>query len=155
MTQEVFARYAKATVEGYANENIAAGRWSPHDALERASKELNALLPQGLGTPDNYLYEIQSAKGGATVGYLWWAVEERRGVRGAYIYDVAIHEAFRRQGHARRTFEHLESLVASLGISSLALHVFAHNSGAQALYEQLGFKVTGINMLKHLSLPNA
>jgi len=155
MTPEVFRRYAEATIKGYANENISAGRWSEHDGLERASKELNALLPQGLATPDNYLYEICSAKGGATVGYLWWAVEERRGVRGAYVYDVVIHEAFRRQGHARRTFEQLESLVASLGVSSIALHVFAHNPAAQALYEQLGFKVTGLNMLKHLSLPKA
>ena len=39
---------------------------------------------------------------------------------------------------------------ASLGLGSIALHVFGHNPGAQALYQSLGYGVTGFNMQKNL-----
>jgi ribosomal protein S18 acetylase RimI-like enzyme len=107
-------------------------------------------LPQGLATPDNHLFEILATADGPTVGCLWFAVEDQHGVRGAYVYDVEIKPEFRRLGHARRAFQALDGIVASLGLSSIGLHVFGHNPGAQALYIQLGFAVTGINMLKRL-----
>lgn len=150
MTQDVFASYAEQSIKGYAHENIVAGRWPEQGALERARQEFGARVPQGLATADHHFFEVRADEPGATVGYLWLAIEERRGVRGAYIYDVVIHAPFRRQGHAKRAFQLLEPLVRSLGASSIGLHVFVHNPGAQALYEQLGYQATGINMLKHL-----
>jgi ribosomal protein S18 acetylase RimI-like enzyme len=37
-----------------------------------------------------------------------------------------------------------------LQFSGIALHVFGHNAGARALYEKIGFGVTGITMFKAL-----
>ena len=37
-----------------------------------------------------------------------------------------------------------------LGLSAIGLHVFAYNSGSQALYASLGYEVTGSNMRKSL-----
>ena len=73
------------------------------------------------------------------------------GVRSAYVYDLAVHAAHRRQGHARRAFKDLERRVRAVGIDRIGLHVFGQNPGAHALYAGLGYGVTGINMLKRLA----
>ena len=151
MRAEVYASFVQSVVANYAHDNIAAGRWPRDGALERSLAEFESMLPQGLATPDNYLFEIMASETGPTVGTLWLAVVERRGIRCAYVHDVEIKPEFRRQGHAKRAFQALEAIVISLGLSSIGLHVFSHNPGAQALYSQLGYSVTGINMLKHLS----
>ena len=150
MRPEVYASYLESSVAGYAEDNIASGRWPKEGALERSRAEFENLLQEGLATPHDYLFEIMAAEGGPTVGSIWFAVEERHGSRNAYVYDVEVHSEFRRQGHARHAFQILEGVVASLGLSSIGLHVFGHNPGAQALYSQLGYAVTGINMLKKL-----
>lgn len=63
--------------------------------------------------------------------------------------EAAIPEFARRhQGHATRAFLRLEEEVRQRGLAGIALHVFGHNTGAQCLYEQLGFSATNINMFK-------
>ena len=152
MRQEVFAEYVQASVVGYAEENIASGRWAAEGAVERSASEFRDLLPQGLATQKNHLFEIKVDDQGPTIGFIWFAEEDRHGARGAFVYDVVVKEDFRRQGHAERAFLALEPLVAALGLSSIGLHVFGHNEAAQALYAKLGYAVTGINMLKKLSV---
>ncbi len=41
------------------------------------------------------------------------------------------------------------------GLSGIALHVFAHNAEAQALYRSLGYNVASMNMLKPLDARDA
>lgn len=150
MRPEVYDAYREAAIAGYTEDNVASGRWPREGALERSRANFESLLPQGLATPDHYLFEILAAEAGPTVGFLWFAVEERYGIRSAYVYDLAIHAESRRRGHAKRAFEALEHLVSALGLSSIGLHVFGNNPGAQALYAKLGYRVTGLNMAKHL-----
>ena len=45
----------------------------------------------------------------------------------------------------------LEAKVKELGIDKIALHVFAHNHVARALYEKAGFEITGIYLTKKLT----
>jgi ribosomal protein S18 acetylase RimI-like enzyme len=148
MRPEVFAEYLISSVAGYAEGNVSSGRWPADGAVARSRIEFQELLPQGLATPDHHLFEIRESAQGATVGYIWFAAEDRHGIRGAFVYDVEIKEAYRRRGHATRAFQALELRVAAMGLSTIGLHVFGHNAGAQALYQQLGYAVTGINMLK-------
>jgi ribosomal protein S18 acetylase RimI-like enzyme len=84
------------------------------------------------------------------VGSLWVAILDRAGVRTAFIFNVEIDEPYRRQGHAKRAFKALEVVVRELGVDIIGLHVFAYNTAAQALYESLGYGVTGLNMQKRL-----
>ena len=153
MRAEAYAAYKAAEVAAYADEKVRAGMWAQEGALEHSLAEIESLLPLGLETPDHHLFEIVAAEGGLTVGYLWYAVEERSGHRGAYVYDIEVKDAFRRQGHARRAFQALEARVASMGLARIALHVSGFNTGAQDLYRQLGFQATGISMLKTLGKP--
>jgi ribosomal protein S18 acetylase RimI-like enzyme len=150
MRAEVYDAYFQAAVAGYAEDNVASSRWPREGALERSRADLESSLPQGLATPDNYLFEIKVTETGSAVGVLWFAVEERHGIRSAFVYDIEIKPECRRQGHAARAFQALEPLVAALGLSTIGLHVFGHNPGAQALYAKLGYAVTGLNMAKHL-----
>ncbi|MBK7684693.1 MAG: GNAT family N-acetyltransferase [Rhodocyclaceae bacterium] len=149
-----FAQYRDALVRSYAEENVAAGRWPEEDAMERSAIDFATSWPQGLATPDNFLYEIHAtanqAGASSCVGHLWFAVVTKNGVRGGYVYDLEVLPEFRRQGHAERAFAALEPIAEKLGLASIGLHVFAHNPGAQALYAKLGYKVTGLNMVKHL-----
>jgi ribosomal protein S18 acetylase RimI-like enzyme len=154
MRPEAFGPYLQSSVAGYAQDNIASGRWPADGAVERSLAEFMGLLPLGLATPDNHLFEILATPDGPSVGAIWYAVEDKHGIRGAYVYDVEIKPEYRRQGHARRAFELLETIVAEQGLASIGLHVFGHNPGAQALYQQLGYAVTGINMLKPLRKPS-
>jgi ribosomal protein S18 acetylase RimI-like enzyme len=147
---EAFPAFLESSVIAYAQSNIEAGRWPLDGAVERSLADFNLLLPQGLATPDHFIYEIKADSAGPVVGHLWMAIETRHGLRSAFVYDLEIAPEFRRQGHARRAFRALETVVAELGIDHIGLHVFAYNVGAQALYESLGYQVTGVNMQKSL-----
>ena len=129
---------------------MEGGGGGARGALEGSRADFDDSLPHGLATPDNYLFEIQDGEDGTTVGYLWFAVVVKHGLRSAYVYDLEVKREPRRQGHAKRAFAALEARVAALGLSSIGLHVFGHNPGAQSLYSQLGYTVTGINMIKQI-----
>lgn len=159
MREALYADYLAHAMAAYAEENVAAGRWPNDGALERSRDDFQGLLPQGLSTPDNHLFEIcagdDPAAGSARVGWLWIAMQGAGGQRAAYVYDIEIFAAHRRRGHAARAFAAAETLVRGLGAASLGLHVFVNNPGARALYEKLGFHVTGLNLMKPLPRSDA
>ena len=66
----------------------------------------------------------------------------------AYICDVSIKAKFQRKGFATRALLALNDKARALGLSGIALHVFGHNAGAQALYLKLGYQTTNIDMYK-------
>lgn len=150
MPQASFDAYRLASARGYADDNVASGRWPMQGAFERALEDFDQSLPQGLSTPDNHVYEIRDAALDQTVGVIWFAVIEKNGIRSAFVYDVEVAAAYRRQGHAREAFRQLEPIVQGLGLQRIGLHVFSQNESAQALYRALGYQVTSVNMLKHL-----
>ena len=86
---------------------------------------------------------------------LWFAVKSQFESRIAYVFDVEIHPERRREGHAYRAFLALEAEVRNLGMSGIALHVFGHNTGAQALYAKLGFRPTNISLFKPVGVSHA
>lgn len=148
MTAPEFLAYTEETVPAYAADKVASGQWSGDQAIELSRKELAELLPQGLATPGNRLYTLRDEATDATVGRLWIAEQERGGSKVAYVYDVEILPGHRRKGHATRAFEALEAEVRALGLEGIALHVFGHNHGAQALYAKVGYRPTNIHMFK-------
>jgi ribosomal protein S18 acetylase RimI-like enzyme len=150
MSEEAYADYLDAATAGYAEDNVASGRWPAEGALERARADFAESLPHGLHTPDNYLYEIRATETGPTVGVLWFAVQEKNGLRVAFVYDIEVKREFRRRGHATAAFIQMESLVRDLGLTGIGLHVFGRNTTAQDLYRKLGYDITGVNMLKKL-----
>ncbi len=150
MTESDYAAYVEGSISDYAADKVAAGLWSPEESLELAKKSFDQLLPNGLSTPDQYLYCIRDPADAIKVGILWIAAQERAGKRIAYVYDVSVKPEHQRKGHATSAFVALESEVRRLGLTGIALNVFGHNAGAQALYVKLGYRPTNVSMFKAL-----
>lgn len=150
MRPERYPAYLESAIAGYAQDNVSAGRWPEVGSLERSREDFASLLPQGLATPEHVLYEILSHDGGPTIGSVWVHIERKFGAVSAYVYDLKIEPAFRRQGHAERALQALEAIATAAGAGGIGLNVFADNVGAQALYRKLGYVTTNFNMRKTL-----
>ena len=149
MSESEFRAFVAESVASYAVDKIESGQWSREESAALAQKSFDDLLPQGLATPDHYLFTIRDDRS-ETVGNLWFAVQARARNRIAYVYNVSVVPAHQRRGHASRAFRALEQEARQLGLAGVALHVFGHNPGAQALYAKLGYRPTNINMYKPL-----
>ena len=148
MTQDEFLAFALVAVPSFAAEKVASGQWKEADALELSRKSFAELLPQGLATSDNHFFTVRDQTAQINVGIVWIAAQDRAGKRIAYVYEISIKPEHQRRGHAKRAFLALEDKVRALGLSGIALHVFGHNTAAQALYLQLGYQPTNINLFK-------
>jgi ribosomal protein S18 acetylase RimI-like enzyme len=92
---------------------------------------------------------------GAEVGTVWFALRDSGVGRSVWIYDIIIHEDFRREGYASRTLDLVEKRARDLGAKRVELHVFGHNRGAQALYQKVGYNITSITMAKPIHTAQA
>ena len=153
MNTEEFAAYLERAIPEFAQDKVASGQWSKASSLELSRQGYDELLPQGLATPENFLFTLREADASAVVGALWYAIQERAGQRIAYVYDVLVEPQHLRKGYATQALQALEAEVGSRGLGGVALHVFGHNKAAQALYAKLGYQATNINMFK--KVPNA
>jgi len=153
LTQPEYETWLADEIQVYADEKVQSGNWDAAEALERSRAEHDKLLPQGLATPDNYLYRVMAEpEPGAApvaVGMIWLAVPPWKPPV-AFIYDFVIDGAYRRRGYARQALQAIEPKVRALGLDTIGLHVFGHNHAARALYEQAGYEITNINMAKKL-----
>ncbi|MBQ9928603.1 MAG: GNAT family N-acetyltransferase [Lachnospiraceae bacterium] len=57
-----------------------------------------------------------------------------------HIVEVAVDEAFRRQGVAREMFEFIKKDAKERGFTRIELDVWGFNESAQEFYESVGFK---------------
>jgi RimJ/RimL family protein N-acetyltransferase len=149
MTAADFQAYLEDDIEQYAQEHVRAGNWRPSEALQKSRDEHQRLLPDGLATKNHYFFSIEDGQRSAKVGIIWFAVDDERSQ--AFVYDFLIYEEYRRRGYGTQTLSALEAEVKELNVDKIALHVFAHNHVARALYEKTSFEITGIYMMKKLT----
>ncbi len=150
MPGERFPRYRENLIREYAQDKVRAGVWSPEEAHRRAEAGTDGLLAQGTNTEGHYLYFLRDRPTGEEVGVVWLAVQDSGVGRSVWIYDIQIHEPFRRRGHGTEAMRSVERRAAELGAQKVELHVFGHNPGARALYERSGFATTSVVMSKRL-----
>jgi ribosomal protein S18 acetylase RimI-like enzyme len=148
MDEASFREYRKYLIRGYAADKARAGVWSADEAEDRSEKEVDGLLPEGTATRDHYLYSVRNESGPAEVGILWISTRDSGAGRSLWIYDIMVHERFRRRGYASRILELVEDKARELDAGKVELHVFGHNLRARALYEKLGYTATSIVMAK-------
>ncbi|MBI5929546.1 MAG: GNAT family N-acetyltransferase [Chloroflexi bacterium] len=148
MTDAELVSFLDYMIDDYAAEKVRAGNWPEDKALELSKAEFDQLLPNGVNSPDQYLFSIFDETKGQNVGAIWFAVRGEGGNKSAWIYDLLIHEQFRRQGYATQAMLTLEDEVKKLGLSTIGLHVFGHNPSAYALYQKIGYATTNIIMSK-------
>jgi GNAT superfamily N-acetyltransferase len=150
MSEDEFPEFVDTTVREYAEENVQAGYWSPHGALERSRREVERLLPLGIGTEGHHLYTVRDAASGEGVGHLWLRADEGPGRGTGFIFAVYLRPERRGRGFGSATMRALDHEAARLGMCSLALHVFASNAVAVHLYQRSGYRTKSMNMVKSL-----
>jgi len=148
--QAEFDTYFERLLVHYTADKIAAGNISPENAAEAIRKEIETLLPQGLQTPYHTYYHICDQASGDKVGILWVFFDPSERRKMAFIYDLEIDEAYRRQGYASQAMLAVEGVLRAQGAQKIGLHVFGFNTGAQALYRKLGYQVTNVQMAKQI-----
>jgi ribosomal protein S18 acetylase RimI-like enzyme len=155
MTNEEFQRFLEHDIREYAVERTQAGYWSEQEAMEESRKAHLELLPDGLLTADHYLYTIRESTSGEAIGAIWMRATMNSPRPSGFILDLEIDAPFRRKGYAKQAMLELEEIARRMGLQQLGLHVFTHNDGARALYENLGYSVASLNMLKPLGTSHA
>ena len=149
MTEADFAWYHESLAVAYAQDQINSGEWEAATALQQARDSLAGELSEGIATKDNFLYLLLAEANPDPVGQLWIAI--RPGADpSAFIMDIEIYAPYQRKGYAQQVLQALEALVKPMDIYKIGLHVHAQNQAAKALYEKMGFAITGHSMLKRL-----
>ena len=147
MTQPEYEAFLERSIPEYAEEHVRAGNWTEAESLERSRKEFENLLPQGLGTEDNFLYSL--VDGNDAVGMIWMKIKRNPSISG-FIYDVYVGERFRGKGYGKSLMLLLEEKAREMELGSLELHVFGSNHVARKLYETIGYETTNVLMRKTL-----
>jgi ribosomal protein S18 acetylase RimI-like enzyme len=148
MNASDFPAFFETASNSYARDNAASGRWPEHDAPSLAREETKRLLALDEKTPDNFLFVLHASGASTDVGYLWYGTHVRGASRVAFLFQLYIHEQYRRQGYGRQALLAFERHALNAGHDALALNVFASNQGALLLYESAGYSPTSIGMRK-------
>ncbi|WP_461030550.1 GNAT family N-acetyltransferase, partial [Streptomyces sparsus] len=104
-------------------------------------------LPDGADTAHTALRVL--AHGQADVGTLWVALPTA-GRTGGYVFDVAVAEGRRGQGHGRVLMGVAERECLAAGARQIGLNVFAGNTAALRLYTSLGYRTRARHLCKSL-----
>ena len=148
LTQADFDAWIPRQKIMYKKDIVAMGM-SEEEAEKKAENDFQTLLPKGLESPGQYLFKLLNAER-TRVGFLWFGIRGEGAQKRAFIYDVIVEETFRGQGLGKVLMQLCEEEVKKLGLKTLGLHVFGHNSIARKLYLELGFRETSVQMEKQL-----
>lgn len=148
MTQEEFSAYRRRAITHYAAELARTGASTPEQAEQRAAKESDEFLPDGLDTAGMAL--LVGETGGDVVGVVWVGPAPA-GRAGWWIYDIEVVPARRGQGYGRALLEAAERDAQHRGAVSIGLDVFGGNDVALRMYESSGYEVAAIRMQKRFA----
>ncbi len=140
-----FKKYLSYAISNYATEHVKAGNWDPQEAISQATKEFEQLLPDGEQTANHKLFIIRNEE--EEVGMIWLS---QRSEEKGFIYDINIWDDFQGHGFGKQAMKEIESIAKDLGLDRIGLHVFAHNTIARSLYDQLGYKEIDLIMEKKI-----
>jgi len=148
MTQEEFSSYRRRVISHYAAELARTGASTAEQSEQRAAKESDQFLPDGLDTAGMAL--LVGEAGGEVVG-LVWVGPAPAGRAGWWIYDIEVVPARRGQGYGRALLEAAEREAQHRGAVSIGLDVFGGNDVALGMYESSGYEVAATRMLKRFA----
>jgi len=145
-----FADYRAYFVADYAREIISNYAETPARAEAIASADMDENFPAGVPAGANELVGIDWIVDEVSthVGYLWYTIDGPE--RSAFICDFYILAAQRSRGDGQLIIDLLEAQLLA-GVKQLQLRVAHDNQRALRLYQEIGFFITGHNMLKRLA----
>jgi ribosomal protein S18 acetylase RimI-like enzyme len=146
MTESEYGAYIGEAVSKYALDKTESGEWAEQDALELSRADFERLLPDGIKTPDQFIFTVRDGESGKAVAVLWLALRMKAGRVEGYVFDIEVVEGFRSLGFGRATMTAGIEKARELGAQTVGLHVFGHNAVARSLYRSLGFAETNVSM---------
>ncbi|QDP42228.1 GNAT family N-acetyltransferase [Radiobacillus deserti] len=145
MNASEYKRYLSYAVKNYADEHVKAGNWKQEEAMNKAAKQFEKLLPDGEKTENHKLFTIRDHN--QEVGMIWLAKQtDERG----FIYDINIWEGYQGRGYGKQAMKEIEEVAKELGLKKIGLHVFGNNKIARGLYEKLGYLESSVKMEKEI-----
>jgi len=151
MTEEQYDAFMALSARDQWEGHVREGRWRADEAEANMALLVAQFLPQGLATPGHLFWAIEEEGSRAQVGGLWIALAEEAGARQFFVMDIQIYEPYRRRGYGTQAFRAMEDMAREMGVTAIALHVFAGNHPARAMYRKLGYAGTDTAMEKELS----
>jgi RimJ/RimL family protein N-acetyltransferase len=135
----------------YARDMIENAGASREQAHAKAESDWLSLLPQRLGTPDQFVFAVEDGETGERVGDVWFARRETQ-FEGtvAFVYSLQVGEPFRGRGFGREAMLLLEDEARACGLDRISLNVFGGNEIARGLYRSLGYAESAVWMAKDL-----
>ncbi len=131
LPRERFPAYREDLIRAYAQDKVRARSWSLEEAPRRAAADVDGMLPDGPDTEGHYyVYSLRDRSTDEDVGAVWLAVLDSGAGTSFWIYDIQIHEPFRREGRGTQALRAVEERAAGLGAERVELHVFGHNPAA-------------------------
>ncbi len=143
MPAERLPGWLDRTMAEYVESRIRAGE-TRERAEANKQQSLDKWFPDGTPLPEHFVWDVLD-DADAVVGYLWIG-PFAPGSTDWWVFDVEIDEPHRRRGHARRALEQAHEVARANGARTIGLNVFGYNTGAQDLYERLGYGVTATQM---------
>ena len=134
-------------MEGHVRE----GRWRAEEAQANMAKLTAQFLPEGQATPNHFFYAVEEMGTGAIAGGLWYMLAEEGETRQFFVVDIQIYEVYRRRGYGTQAFRAMEEKAREMGVRTIALHLFADNHPARAMYQKLGYTGSATSMAKEIS----
>ena len=118
------------------------------EAETRAARRLAGLLPDGARTEGMILRTVVA--GGVAVGWVWAGLPAPPRPGLGWLHTIEIDEPYRSQGYGRAAIAAVEAGLVRRGVRSMGLDVHGDNTGAQRLYERLGYRVVARQMARDL-----
>ena len=154
MSEQHYPAYCACFIEEYAQDLASNQGHDLATARHKAEASLLRYLPQGVASAGHHLLCILPAEGAVApaeeepLGYLWHAIDSDGAA--TFIYDFYTLPTHRGLGYGKAAMAVLEAELKCLGVSQIKLRVAHDNPRARALYEEIGFHITGYNMAKML-----
>lgn len=148
LRHDEYAAWAANEKAEYARDIAENGHTDPEAARQKAEQDMAQILPQGLDTPNHWIYWLEHDR--ERVGRLWLAEREIDGRRAMFIFDIHVDEAFRGRGFGRAAMLLTEREALARDIHWVELNVFGGNTVARNLYRSLGYVERAVRMGKDL-----
>lgn len=144
MSRKSFLEYRKEALGRIADEYAGSGYYSEEEAGRLAEEFFSEMLPQGLDTSGQHLFEI--VEKGKPIGIIWYTEANGNG----YIQDFLIKEVDRNKGYEKEAVKLLEEDARRRGIKNFEVAAYSHTPKL-ALFAGLGYQPYYMRLSKSLS----
>ncbi|KQX05003.1 MULTISPECIES: GNAT family N-acetyltransferase [unclassified Leifsonia] len=150
-TPEQLAEWLPLSISLYEQARIDAGD-TPEAAAAAAAGSRARFFPGDKPAEGHRIFTITvgAEHDGKDAGWLWIGPTGEGSNGDWWIWDIEVHEAFRRRGIAEAAMELAEDVARAAGVGAIGLNVFGGNDTARRLYDRVGYAVTSVHMRKTL-----